>query len=117
MFGALNAAAGITLSATGKVASPALGITQNVILPSVLEWIVDTLDVVTPPFIKDWFRIISSSVYHLYSVLASTNQGKVVRKQLLLVVQSILETWSAPESRQVVVDGMAAGIKLADALQ
>jgi hypothetical protein len=117
LLGALNTAAGITLSATNTIATPAVGMTQNVILPSILALIVETLDNVTPTFVKDWFRILSSSVYHLYSVLASTNQGKVLRRQLLLVIQNVLEAWSAPESRQVVVDGMAAGVKLADALQ
>lgn len=113
----LNTAAGFTISTTGTILSPPIAMTKNVILPGVLAIIVDTLDNITPPRIQDWFRILSSSVYNLYSVLKSTEQGQKFRRQLLLVFQNLFEVWSAPESRQVVVDGMVAGVKLADALQ
>jgi hypothetical protein len=113
----LNTAAGLTISTTGTILSPPIAMTKNVILPAILAILVDTLDNITPPRIQDWFRILSSSVYHLYSVLTSTEQGQKFRHQLLLFFQTLLEVWSAPESRQVVVDGMATGVKLADALQ
>lgn len=113
----LNAAAGFTISTTGTILSPPIAMTKNVILPGILAILVDTLDNITPPRVQDWFRILSSSIYHLYSVLKSTEQGQKFRRQLLLVLQNVFEVWSAPESRQVVVDGMAAGVKLADALQ
>jgi hypothetical protein len=113
----LNAAAGVTLSTTATILSPPIALTRDVVLPAVLAIIVDTLDNVTPTIVQDWFRIITSSMYHLISVLRSTHQGKVFRKQLLLVVQNLFEALSAPEARQVVVDTMATGIKLADALQ
>jgi hypothetical protein len=113
----LNAAAGITLSTTGAVLSPPIELTKNVILPGVLAIVVDALDNITPPRVQDWFRIITSSVYYLFTNLKSTEQGIKFRKQMLLTLQTWAEAWSAPESRQVVVDGMAAGVKLADALQ
>jgi hypothetical protein len=113
----LNTAAGFTISTTGTILSPPLAMTKNVILPGILAIIVDTLDNITPPRVQDWFRILSSSIYHLYSVLKSTEQGQKFRHQLFLVFQNFFEVWSAPESRQVVVDGMVAGVKLADALQ
>jgi hypothetical protein len=114
---ALNTAAGFTIATTGTILSPPIAMTKNVILPGLLAILVDTLDNITPPRIQDWFRIVSSSVFHMYSVLKSTEQGQKFRQQLLLVFQTLFEVWSAPESRQVVVDGMAAGVKLADALQ
>jgi hypothetical protein len=117
MLDVLNTAAGFTISTTGTILSPPIAMTKNVLLPGLLAILVDTLDNITPPRIQDWFRILSSSVYHLYSVLKSTEQGQKFRHQLVLVLQNIFEVWSAPESRQVVVDGMAASVKLADALQ
>ena len=113
----LNAAAGVTLSTTATILSPPIALTRDVVLPAMLAIIVDTLDNVTPTIVQDWFRIITSSLYHLVSVLKSTHQGKLFRKQLILVLQNFIESVSAPEARQVVVDSMATGIKLADALQ
>ena len=119
MLEALNVVAGITLSTTGTLLSPPIAITRNIILPGILALVVDTIDAVTPLRVQDWFRILSSSVYHLFVVLiaGSTERGLKFRSQVALVAQSFLEAWSAPESRQVIVDGMATGVKLADALQ
>jgi hypothetical protein len=118
MLDGLNAIAGITLSTTNTLLSPPIALTRNIILPGVLAIIIDTLDTITPPRVQDWFRIISSSVYHFFTVLisGSSQPGMQFRNQVGVVVQSFLEAWSAPESRQVVVDTMATGVKLADAL-
>ena len=119
MLETLNVVAGITLSTTGTILSPPIAMTRNIILPSLLAIFVDTLDAFTPHQVQDWFRILSSSVYHFFVVLVagSTERGVRFRKQVTRVAQSFLAAWSAPESRQVVVDGMATGVKLADALQ
>jgi hypothetical protein len=119
MLETLNVVAGITLSTTGTILSPPIAMTRNIILPSLLAILVDTLDAFTPNQVQDWFRILSSSVYHFFVVLVagSTDRGMRFRNQVTRVAQSSLAAWSAPESRQVVVDGMATGVKLADALQ
>ena len=118
MLDTLNVVAGISLSATGTILSPPIALTRALI-PSIIALVVDTLDKATPRQLQDWFRIISSSVYHLFVVLVagSTERGKRFRNQITQAAHSFLEAWSAPESRQVVVDGMATGVKLADALQ
>lgn len=118
MLETLNVVAGITLSTTGTILSPPIALTRAII-PSLLAVIVDALDAATPRRVQDWFRILSSSVYHLFVVLVagSTERGKKFKSQITQVGHSFVEAWSAPESRQVVVDGMATGVKLADALQ
>ncbi|OEU07047.1 hypothetical protein FRACYDRAFT_252149 [Fragilariopsis cylindrus CCMP1102] len=118
MLGGLNTIAGVTLSTTNTLLSPPIALTRNIILPGVLAIIIDTLDTITPPRVQDWFRIISSSVYHFFTVVVSGSSlhGMQFRSQVGVVVQSFLEAWSAPESRQVVVDTMATGVKLAGAL-
>lgn len=114
---ALNVAAGLTLSTTGTIMAPSIALTRNVLIPGILALVVDTLDHITPPLVQNWIRIVTSSIYNFYTVLSQTDQGRIFRQQLLLVIKVLLEAWSSPESRQVVVDGMAAGVKLADALQ
>ena len=118
MLDTLNVVAGITLSTTGTILSPPIALTRAII-PSILAIVVDALDKATPQRLQDWFRILSSSVYHLFVVLVagSTDRGRRFRDQITQVAHSFIEAWSAPESRQVVVDGMATGVKLADALQ
>lgn len=116
MLDTLNVVAGITLSTTGTILSPPIAITKNVMLPALLGLLVDALDTITPPRLQDWFRILSSSVYHLFSQ-GKTQPGLAFQKQVGVTTGSFLEVLSAPESRQAVVDGMATGVKLADALQ
>lgn len=115
MLDTLNVVAGITLSTTGTILSPPIAITKNVMLPALLGLLVDALDTITPPRFQDWFRILSSSVYHLFSQ-GKTQPGLAFQKQVGVTTGSFLEVLSAPESRQAVVDGMATGVKLADAL-
>ena len=113
----LNAAAGVTLATTGHIISPPLQMTKSIILPTLLALFVDTMDSITPDRVKDWLRIISSSGYHLFSVLTSTEKGQIFSTQFVIVLQDILQALSAPETRQVLVDGMACNVKLAEALQ
>jgi len=115
----LNVVAGITLSTTETILSPPIAVTRKIILPGLVAIVIDALDAIVPPRVQDWFRIISSSVYHFFVVVlisGSTQHGLQFRNQFAVVVQSFLEAWSAPESRQVVVDTMATGVKLAAAL-
>jgi len=114
---ALGTAAGVTLSTTGRLVTPPLQMTKALLLPGLLALIVDMFDAITPPRVQDWFRIISSSVYHLMVVLGNTEKGQIFSSQVYIVLQDILQAMSAPESRQVLVDGMASSVKFADALQ
>jgi hypothetical protein len=114
---ALNRAAGLTLSTTGTLITPPLLMTKNVLIPGLLAVFIEYMDSVTPPRVKDWLRVLSSSVYHLFSVLGSTTRGKSFSDQFVRVLRDIVQVMSAPESRQVLVDGMACSVKLADALQ
>lgn len=113
----LGAAAGVTLSTTGKLVAPPLHVTKTLILPGLLALFVDTLDAITPPWVQDWFRILSSSLHHLMVVLGNTEKGKLFSNQVYVVLQDVLHVCSAPESRQVLVDGMVTCVKLAGALK
>lgn len=117
VLGALNVAAGVTLSTTGQLIAPPLHVTKTVLLPALVALFIDTLDAITPERAKDWFRILSSSAHHLVSVLGSTQSGQQFSNQFLVVLQDILRAGSSPETRQVLVDCMATGVKLADALK
>lgn len=113
----LNVVAGVTLSTTGQLMAPPLQMTKTVLLPGLLALFVDTFDTMTPQRVKDWFRIISSSVYHVVSVLRSTTRGHAFSDQFVVVLQDLLHALSCPEARQVMVDGMATSVRLAEALQ
>jgi hypothetical protein len=113
----LGTAAGVTLSTTGMLVAPPLQMTKTLLLPGLLALFVDTLDAITPPRVQDWFRILSSSVHHLITVLGNTEKGKLFSVQVYIVLQDFLQAISAPESRQVLVDGMATSVKFAAALK
>ena len=117
ILGGLNVVAGITLSTTGQIMAPPLHVTKTVLLPGLLALFIDTFDATAPQRVKDWFRILSSSVYHLFSVLRSTSSGQKFSSQFWIVLQDIIGALSSPETRQVLVDGVACSVKLADALK
>ncbi|CAJ1948140.1 unnamed protein product [Cylindrotheca closterium] len=112
----LNTAAGATLSTTGQLIAPPLHVTKTVILPSLLGLLVDILDTVVPHRLKDWFRILSSSIHHLVSVIRSTKGGKHFSSSFLNVMQDIALVTSAPETRNMLIDTMAFGVKFFNAL-
>jgi hypothetical protein len=113
----LGAAAGATLSTTGKLVAPPFHVTKTLLLPGLLAIFVDTLDAVTPVWVQDWFRILSSSIHHLMVVLGNTEKGQLFSNQVYVVLQDVLQVFSATESRQVVVDAMATSVKFAGALK
>jgi len=113
----LGAAAGATLSTTGKLVAPPLHVTKTVLLPGVLALFVDTMDAITPLWVQDWFRILSSSVHHIMVVLGNTEKGQMFSNQVYMVLQDVLQVFSATESRQVLVDAMATSVKFAGALK
>ena len=112
----LKVAGGLTLNATGKVVAPPLHVTRTVLLPALWAASVDYLGRSTPKRVKDWFRILSSSVYHFVSVLRETEKGQIFRQRLFILGGDWLDCLSADTTRQVLVDGMAGLVKLVEAL-
>lgn len=108
---------GATLSTTGKLVQPPLHIAQSVLLPALWSGLVDYLNQVTPLRVKDWFRILSSSVHHIITVIGNTAKGTIFRRKLYTVGDGIVDCLSSDASRQAIMDGMAAWVKLSEALQ
>lgn len=113
----LKLAGGATLSTTGKLVQPPLYVVQSVLLPALWSGLVDYLKQVTPLRAKDWFRILSSSVHHIVTVIGNTAKGKIFRSKLHSVGDGIVDCVSSDASRQAIMDGMAAWVKLSEALQ
>ena len=113
----LGTAAGVTLSTTGKLVAPPLHVTKTLLLPGLLALFVDTLDAITPLWVQDWFRIISSSLHHLMVVLGNTEKGQLFSNQVYVVLQDLLQVLSSAETRQVLVDAMATSVRFAGALK
>jgi hypothetical protein len=109
----LKIAGGFTLSTTGKIVTPPLVLAQQVLLPSLWEYLKSQ----TPQRLKDWLRIIGSSLHNFVTVLKNTDRGKVFRRRLVIVVADIVDCLSSRTSRQVIVDGTAAFVKFAEALK
>ena len=112
----LKVAGGLTLNATGKVVAPPLHVTRTVLLPALWAATVDYIHSRTPKRVKDWFRILSSSVYHVINVLKETEKGKLFRQRLLVLGGDILDCLSADTTRQLLIDGMASVVKFTEAL-
>ena len=109
---------GVTLSTTGKLVAPPIHLTNSVILPALFTTLVDWIDKTTPQRVKDWVRILTSSVTHVISVLRNTPSGITFRSKLVdFVGGDVLGVLSSDEARQAVVDGMACTVKLSEALQ
>ena len=108
---------GATLSTTGKIVQPPLYIAQSILLPAMWSGLVDYLNQVTPMRVKDWFRILSSSVHHIITVIGNTAKGKIFRRKLRTVGDGIVDCVSSDASRQAITDGMAAWVKLSEAFQ
>ena len=113
----LKMAGGATLSTTGKLVQPPLQVVQSVILPALWSALVDYVNQVTPLRVKDWFRILSTSAHHIVTVIGNTAKGRLFRQKLCTVGDGIVDCVSSDASRQAIMDGMAAWVKLAEALQ
>ena len=112
----LKLAGGATLSTTGKIISPSIQVTRNVILPALWSTLSDYVAFISPQRLKDWFRIIRSSLYHFITVLKNTHKGILFRQRVASIGADVMDCLSSDASRQVIVDGMASMIKLAEAL-
>lgn len=112
----LKLAGGVTLSTTSKLVAPPLHVSRKFLLPALLDAAVNNIATNTPVRIKDWFRIVSSSISNFWQVLKDTQRGKQFRERLLIVWYDILECLTADVTRQVFLDGTACWIKLAQVL-
>ena len=112
----LIATGGVALTTTEFLVSPPLQVTRF-LLPGLLASLLEYIDLVTPPRCKDWFRIASSSIYHVISVLKCTAKGKEFRTQVGNVGGDLRELLSSDVVRQILMDGMASSVKMAEALQ
>ena len=109
---------GVTLSTTGKLVAPPIQLTNSVIIPALFTTLVDWIDKITPQRVKDWVRILTSSVTHVIFVLRNTQRGIAFRSKVVdFVGGDVLGVLSSDEARQAVVDGMACTVKVAEALQ
>lgn len=113
----LKIVSGATLSTTGKLIQPPLHVTQQILLPALWGAFKDFLNQYTPLRVKDWFRIFESSVHHLVTVIGNTAKGRIFQSKLHSVGDGIVDCLSSDASRQAIMDGMAAWVKLAEALQ
>lgn len=116
-LGLLRLASDVTLSTTGKLVAPPLQATQHLLLPALYAAFVDFLSSVTSQRVKDWFRILQASLYHLVTVLQSTPAGQVFRQEVVQVGSDIVECVSSDTSRQVIADAMACLVKFSETLQ
>jgi len=112
----LRIAGGVTLSTTGKLVAPPLLVTRKIVLPSLWHAMVDYISTVTPSRAKGWFKIISSSFHHFFSVLWSTTRGTLFRARVVRVGGDILDCISSDNARQVLMDSMGCLVKAAEAL-
>jgi hypothetical protein len=113
----LKLATGVTLTTTGKLYAPSLQVTRTVLLPSMFTALVEYLGAVTPQRAQDWFRILSSSAYHITAVLTQhTEPAQQFRRALQLGWSSLVECASAPATIQAVVDAVTCWVRLVDAL-
>jgi hypothetical protein len=113
----LKMAGGATLSTTGKLVQPPLYVAQSIILPALWSALVDYVSQVTTLRAKDWFRILSTSAHHIVTVIGNTAKGRLFRQKVHTVGDGIVDCVSSDASRQAIMDGMAALVNLAEALQ
>lgn len=112
----LKLAGGATLSTTGKIISPSIQVTRQVVFPALWSALTDYYEYIAPPRLKDWFRIVTSSLHHFITVLTNTHKGIVFQKKVVNVGRNVVDCLSSDASRQVIVDGMSTVVKLAEAL-
>lgn len=107
---------GLTLSTTGALVAPPLHITKTFLLPNLWAAFKDYLSTTTPNRLKDWFRIVNSSVYHVFHTLQNTEAGHAFSNRAVIVAADILECICADTTRQLLLDTMATAVKLAEML-
>jgi hypothetical protein len=112
----LKQVGGVTLSTTGALVAPPLHVTRTILLPHLWAAAKDYLTTASPVRLKDWFRIFSSSIYHVIHTLEHTETGHAFRSRLLIVLADLVECLAADTTRQCLLDGMSAVVKWSEAV-
>jgi hypothetical protein len=115
-FGLLRQVGGLTLSTTSALVAPPLFVTKRLLLPQLRNLIVDLWDSNSPQRVKDWFRILHSSLYHVVTTLRDTSAGHVLRRHWGRVGQDVVDLAATDLTRQWLIDSMGTLVKLAEAL-
>jgi hypothetical protein len=113
----LKQVGGVTLSTTGALVAPPLHITRTVLLPNLFAAFKDFIASQSPTRLKDWFRIFSSSIYHIFNTLQNTETGHVFSNRLVLVLIDFLDCLSADTTRQLLLDTMSCMVKFFEILE
>jgi hypothetical protein len=115
-FGLLRQVGGLTLSTTSALVAPPLFVTKRLLLPQLRNLLVDLWDTNSPQRVKDWFRILHSSLYHVVQTLRHTSAGHALRRQWGRVGQDVVDLAATDLTRQWLIDSMGMLVKLAEAL-
>ena len=107
----LKFAGGVTLSTTDKfIMQPSLAVTRNLLLPNLMAAVIDYLQTHTPQRAKDWFRILSTSVQQLVTIILLGNDPEIhhasilFRQRFWIVLVDWLDCLSSPTARQYYID-------------
>jgi hypothetical protein len=115
-FGLLRQVGGLTLSTTSALVAPPLYVTKRLLLPQLRNLLVDLWDSNSPQRVKDWFRILHSSLYHVVTTLRDTSAGHALRRHWGRVGQDVVDLAATDLTRQWLIDSMGTLVKLAEAL-
>jgi hypothetical protein len=115
-LGFLKMAGGLTLTTAGTLAAPPIHVARTHLLPLLWQATVDTIASATPDRVKDWFRILSISIRHFFSVMSSTERGIAFRGRLVVLLSDVVDVLSSDATRQVILDGTASLVKFAELL-
>lgn len=112
----LNIIGGLTASTTGKIISPPLNVTRMVIIPALINILSDFVGKITSERLKDWYRILSTSISHITTVVTKTSSGRKLQKSFTTVSNDVVEILCGDTSRQVIVDSASSFIKIIEVL-
>ena len=104
------------MSTTGKLVAPPLHVTRTLILPNLFHALCDYVASLSPDVVKDWWRIFTTSTYHFFTVVGTTDRGKQAQSRFLALGASLVDCLSSPAFRQIIIDGAAALVKSAKLL-
>lgn len=112
----LKLTGGLALNTTGALVAPPLHVTRTILLPQLLAALKTVVADLTPRRLKDWFRILYTSLHHVVSVLQTTQRGAALRSLLVTCVVDVVELLTSDASRQVLLDSMSCWVKFAEAM-
>ena len=113
----LKQVGGVTVSATGALVAPPLHITRTVLLPSLFAALKDFIASNSPVRVKDWFRIFSTSIYHMFNTLQNTEAGLDFSNRMVMIMIDLIDCISAETTRQLLLDVMSSFVKFFEVVQ